>query len=42
MEMFGVVRNTATKDLNDLVDKRMLEKIKEGKQIIYKKLLINE
>ena len=39
MEMFGVVRNTATKDLNELVDKRMLEKIKEGKQIIYKKIV---
>ena len=39
MEMFGVVRNTATKDLNELVDKRMLEKIKNGKQIIYKKIV---
>lgn len=38
MEMFDVVRNTATKDLNDLVNKRMLEKIKSGKQIIYKKI----
>ena len=27
MEMFGVVRNTATKDLNELADKRMLEKL---------------
>ena len=39
MEMFGVVRNTATKDLNELADKRMLEKIKNGKQIIYKKIV---
>ena len=38
MEMFDVVRNTATKDLNDLADKKMLEKIKNGKQIIYKKI----
>ena len=28
MAMFGIVRNTATKDLNELTDKRMLEKIK--------------
>ena len=27
MSLFGIVRNTATKDLNELVDKRMLEKI---------------
>ena len=39
MLMFGVVRNTATKDLNELTDKRMLEKIKNGKQIIYKKIV---
>ena len=39
MLMFGVVRNTATKDLNELSDKRMLEKIKNGKQIIYKKIV---
>ena len=39
MELFGVVRNTATKDLNELEDKRMLEKIKVGKQIIYKKIV---
>jgi len=39
MLMFGVVRNTATKDLNELADKRMLEKIKNGKQIIYKKIV---
>ena len=38
MAMFGIVRNTATKDLNELTDKRMLEKIKIGKQIIYKKI----
>ena len=37
MEMFGVVRNTATKDLNELVDKNILDKIKKGKQNIYKK-----
>lgn len=40
MLMFGVVRNTATKDLNELSDKRMLEKVKNGKQIIYKKLSV--
>ena len=39
MLMFGVVRNTATKDLNELSDKRMLEKVKNGKQIIYKKIV---
>ena len=38
MSMFGIVRNTATKDLNELVDKRMLEKMKNGKQIIYRKI----
>lgn len=38
MALFDVVRNTATKDLNDLVDKKMLEKIKDGKQIIYRKI----
>ena len=38
MAMFGIVINTATKDLNELTDKRMLEKIKIGKQIIYKKI----
>lgn len=42
MSMFGIARNTATKDLNELVDKRMLEKNKNGKQIIYKKLMIEE
>ena len=38
MTMFSVVRNTATKDLNELVDKNMLKKIKNGKQFIYKKI----
>ena len=37
--MFDIVRNTATKDLNDLVEKRMLEKFKDGKQIIYSKII---
>ena len=40
MTIFSVVRNTASKDLNELVDKRMLEKTKDGKQIIYKKIEI--
>ena len=39
MEMFDIVRNTATKDLNDLVEKRMLERLKVGKQIIYSKII---
>ena len=39
IEMFDIVRNTATKDLNDLVEKRMLERLKVGKQIIYSKII---
>ena len=39
MVLFGIARNTATKDLNELTDKMMLEKIKNGKQIVYKKIL---
>lgn len=39
MVLFGIARNTATKDLNELTNKMMLEKIKNGKQIIYKKIL---
>lgn len=39
MAIFDIVRNTATKDLNELVDKKMLQKIKNGKQIIYKKII---
>ncbi len=38
MVMFDIVRNTATKDLNELVDKNILEKSKNGKQLIYKKI----
>ena len=37
MLMFDIVRNTATKDLNELVENNMLKKIKKGKQVIYKK-----
>ena len=36
--MFDVVRNTATKDLNDLVDMKIVDKIKEGVQFIYRKI----
>ena len=39
MSMYDIVRNTATKDLNELADKRMLDKIKNGKQIIYRKIV---
>ena len=38
MNLFGVVRNTATKDLNELVDNDLLKKEKEGKSIIYRKI----
>ena len=38
MNMFDVVRNTATKDLNNLVDMRMLDKIKDGVQFVYRKI----
>ena len=37
MEIFSVVRNTATKDLNDLVDMKIVDKIKDGVQFIYRK-----
>ena len=37
MSMFDVVRNTATKDLNDLVDMKIVDKIKDGVQFIYRK-----
>jgi len=38
MLMFDIVRNTATNDLNELVEENILEKTKKGKQIIYKKI----
>lgn len=38
MGMFSVVRNTATKDLNDLVDMKIVDKIKDGVQFIYRKI----
>ena len=37
MKMFDIVRNTATKDLNELTDKGMLKKIRKGNQFIYTK-----
>ena len=37
MDMFDIVRNTATKDLNDLVNMKIVDKIKEGVQFIYRK-----
>ena len=37
MGMFDVVRNTATKDLNKLVDMKIVDKIKDGVQFIYRK-----
>lgn len=37
MGMFDVVRNTATKDLNDLVGMKIVDKIKKGVQFIYMK-----
>ena len=37
MAMFDVVRNTATKDLNDLVNMKIVDKIKDGVQFIYRK-----
>ena len=37
MEIFSVVRNTATKDLNDLVDMKIVDKIKDGVRFIYRK-----
>lgn len=38
MSMFDIVRNTATKDLNDLVDMKIVDKIKDGVQFIYRKI----
>ena len=38
MDMFSVVRNTARKDLNDLVDMKIVDKIKDGVQFIYRKI----
>ena len=38
MDMFSVVRNTASKDLNDLVDMKIVDKIKDGVQFIYRKI----
>ena len=38
MDMFSVVRNTASKDLNDLVDMKIVDKIKDGMQFIYRKI----
>jgi len=37
--MFDIVRNTASHDLNELVDKGMLEKTKYVKQMIYNKII---
>ncbi len=37
MDMFDIVRNTATKDLNDLVNMKIVDKIKDGVQFIYRK-----
>ena len=37
ISMFDVVRNTATKDLNDLVDMKIVDKIKDGVRFIYRK-----
>ena len=39
MSMFDIVRNTATKDLNDLVDMKIVDKIKDGVQFIYRKIV---
>ena len=36
--MFGVVRNTASKDLRELVDLRIVDKIRDGGQFVYKKV----
>ena len=38
MDMFGVVRNTATKDLNNLVDMNIVDKIKDSVQFVYRKI----
>ena len=37
MSMFDVVRNTATKDLNDLFNMGIVDKIKYGVSFIYRK-----
>ena len=37
MDMFGVVRNTATKDLMELADLGIVDKIRDGVQYIYRK-----
>ncbi|WP_407382056.1 ATP-binding protein [Methanobrevibacter sp.] len=38
MKIFDISRNTATNDLNKLVDNKLFEKNKKGKTIIYEKL----
>ncbi len=38
IDMFGVVRNTASKDLRELVDLRIVDKIRDGGQFVYKKV----
>ena len=38
MRMFDVVRNTATKDLNKLVDMKIVDKIKDGVRFIYRRI----
>ena len=38
MDMFGVVRNTATNDLRELVDLRIMDKTRDGVQHIYRKI----
>ena len=37
MDIFDIVRNTATKDLNNLVDMEIVDKIKDGVRFIYRK-----
>ena len=38
MDMFGVVRNTATKDLRELTDLGIVDKIRDGVKHIYRKI----
>ena len=38
IDMFGVVRNTASKDLRELVDLRIVDKIRDGVQFVYRKV----
>lgn len=38
MLLFDIVRNTATGDLNELVERNLMEKTKNGKEFIYKKI----